>query len=76
VSLDPDRLVQVEHLIRLAEYHRSAMEARRSLGFRAFVALVGAELLIGKAVLENAGGGLNLGVLRWIAIASFIVPAV
>jgi hypothetical protein len=36
---------QIENKLKLLEYHRNAMEARRSIGFKAFLSLVGLYLI-------------------------------
>lgn len=56
----PDQDKRADGLIKLADYYRRAMEARRLVGFRAFVALFvfyGAVLLQSKELLRLFGDG-------------------
>lgn len=65
---NPTRL---QALLALLDYHRKAMEVRRSIAFKAFLALVGLDLLLVKGAFEIRGGVMDLDAVKNLVSAAY-----
>jgi len=63
----------IENKLKFLEYHRKAMEARRSIGFKAFLSLVGFYIIAIKGFIDLVNKVPNKLLLQWGFTAIFAI---